>query len=183
MYEVLPFTSRTDGRFGAVEAGIDSVADNEASRSGRLSGSSATRLGRIRPFGAETSTGGWAAFFAPIAAASAGCDSRSNAAGGLFVSSDCTVGLEAAASLGRRRTSTVNDGTMRLNVALDSCRRRPSEAVRCGGEPPVVSAELMAGMRQAEPSMAQPLFASNRSCADGQIPGRPPQLPMEFISS
>ena len=144
----------------------------------RLSGSAATRLGRIRPFGAEASTGDWAAFFAPIAAASARCDSRSNAAGGGLVSSDCTVGLEAAASLGRRRTSTVNDGTMRLNVVLDSargsadssCRRRPSEAMQskaigdyCGGEPPVVSAELLPGMRQSEPPIAQPWSPPSRT--------------------
>jgi len=132
----LSFIGRTDGRFGALEVGSDSVADNAASRSRRASGSSATRLGRIRPFGAGTSREGWSVFFAPIAAASAGCDSGSNATGGGLVSSDRTFGLEVAASLGRRRTSTVNDGTVRLNVVLDtpggsadsSRPRRPCEA-------------------------------------------------------
>ena len=47
-------------------------------------------------------------------------NSRSNATCGGFVSEDCTFGLDVAASLERRRTSIVNDGTARLNVVLDT---------------------------------------------------------------
>src|SRR5271166_6857075 len=72
-----------------------------------------------------------------------------------LVSDDRTFGLEVVASLDRRRTSTVNDGTARLNVVLDTAYDsadssrpwRPCEAMRskaiadyCGGEQPVVPA-------------------------------------------
>jgi hypothetical protein len=59
-------------------------------------------------------------FFASNAPAAARCDSLSNATCGDLVSEDCTFGLEVVASLDRRRTSTVNDGTARLNVVLDT---------------------------------------------------------------
>ena len=82
-------------------------------------------------------------------------NSRSNATCGGFVSEDCTFGLDVAASLDRRRTSIVNDGTARLNVVLDTaygsansfrprrlCEAMHSKAIAdyCGGEQPVVSA-------------------------------------------
>ena len=40
--------------------------------------------------------------------------------GRVLVSDNCKSWLELVASLGRRRTSTVNDGTARLNEALDT---------------------------------------------------------------
>jgi hypothetical protein len=40
-----------------------------------------------------------------------------------LVSDDCTSGFEVVASLGRRRTSTVNEGIPRLNVVLATARR------------------------------------------------------------
>src|SRR5271167_27372 len=105
----LPFNVRTDGRFGAREGGANSAANTGASGSGRHNDSSGTRLGRIRPLGddAATSTGDGSTFFASSAAAATRCDSRSNPACGDLVSDDCASGLNVA-SLGRRRTSTVN---------------------------------------------------------------------------
>ena len=136
----LPFRGRTDGRLSGIEVGPDSAADKEASRSRRPSGLSATRLGRIRPFGydAATSTSGCSTFFASNAAAAARWDSRSKAAREGLVSDDCTLGLEGVGSLGRRRTSTMNGGTARLNVVLDTAHgsadsprpKRPCEAKR-----------------------------------------------------
>jgi hypothetical protein len=86
----------------------------------------------------STSTGDGSTFLASKAAAATRCDSRSNPGCGDLVSDDCTCGFEVIASLGRRRTSTVKDGTARLNVVLDiahdsvesSRRRRPCEAKR-----------------------------------------------------
>ena len=102
--------------------------------------SSGTRLGRIRPFGVDaTATGGdGSTFFASNAGAATQCDARSNPACGDLVSDDCASGFDVVASLGRRRTSTVNEGTARLNVVLDTAhrsadssrRRRPCEAKR-----------------------------------------------------
>jgi len=110
----LPFDARADGRFGAREGGSDSAVVSATSRSGRRNGSSGTRLGRIRPFGDDTtSVGDGSTFFTPDAAAEARCDSRSNAPCGGLVSDDCAFGFDEA-SLGRRRTSTVNEGTARL---------------------------------------------------------------------
>jgi len=56
---------RTDGRFGSREVGSGS-ADTVAPRSRECSGSSRTRLWRIRPLGydATTSTSDWCTFFA-----------------------------------------------------------------------------------------------------------------------
>ena len=104
-------------------------------------------------------------------------NSRSNATCGGFVSEDCTFGLDVAASLDRRRTSIVNDGTARLNVVLDTAYgsansfrpRRLCEAMRskaiadyCGGEQRVVSAAPpILGMRHSRPSVAQ--------CSSSQI--------------
>jgi hypothetical protein len=120
----LPFDVCTDGRFGAREGGADSAGVGAASRSRRRSDSSETRLGRIRPFGGDaTSTGDGSAFLAPNAAADARRHSRSNPACGDLVSDDSASGFELVASLGRRRTSTVNEGTARLNVVLDTARR------------------------------------------------------------
>jgi hypothetical protein len=56
--------------------------------------------------------------FAPNTAAAARSDARSNPAGADLVSDDCTSGFEVVASLGRRRTSTVNEGIARLNIVL-----------------------------------------------------------------
>jgi hypothetical protein len=129
------FAARTDGRFGTRGGGSDSAVDTRASSRRRSRGSSGTRLGRIRPVGRDvaTSTGEGSVFCASNAAAAARCDSGSNAAFEGWVSDDCAFGFEVVASLGRRRTSTVNDGTTRLNVALatahcsaDSSRRRRS---------------------------------------------------------
>jgi hypothetical protein len=134
----LPFDVRTDGRFGTRERGADSAGVGAASRSMRRNDSSRTRLGRIRPLGVDdTPTRDGSAASMPNAAAKARCDPRSAACGGL-VSDDCASGFDAVASLGRRRTSTVNEGTARLNVVLaaaqrsaDSSRRRgPCEAKR-----------------------------------------------------
>jgi len=153
----LPFNVRTDGRFGAREGGANSAADTGASGSGRHNDSSGTRLGRIWPLGddAATSTGDGSTFFASSAAAATRCDSRSNTPGGRLVSDDCASGLNVVASLGRRRTSTVNEGTARLNDVLatahrgadSSRRRRPCEAKRnkaigthCGGDKRAVAA-------------------------------------------
>jgi len=135
----LPFNFRTNGRFGAREGGSDSAVVSAASRSGRRKGSSGTRLGRIRPFGDDaTSVGDGSAFFTPNAAAKARSNSRSNPACGDLDSDDCASEIDVAASLGRRRTSTVNEGTARLNVVLDTAhcltdssrRRQPCEANR-----------------------------------------------------
>ena len=126
-------------RFGAREGGSNSAVVSAESRSGRRNDSSGTRLGRIRPLGDDsTSTGDGSTFFASKAAAATRCDSRSNPACGDLVSDNCTCGFEVIASLGRRRTSTVNEGTARLNVVLDTAhrradssrRRRPCEAKR-----------------------------------------------------
>ena len=123
----------------AREGGADSAGVGAASRSVRRNGSSGTRLGRIRPFGDDaTSTGDGSTSFASKAAAATRCGSRSNPACGDLVSDDCASGFEVVASLGRRRTSTVNEGTARLNVVLDTAhrsavssrRRRPCEAKR-----------------------------------------------------
>ena len=86
--------------------------------------SSGTRLGRIRPFGVDaTSTRDGSAFLARNGAAEARCGSRSNRACVDLVSDDCASGFDAVASLGRRRTSTMNEGTARLTVFLDAACR------------------------------------------------------------
>ena len=127
------FAARTDGRFGT--RGGNSAVDTRASSHRRSRGSSGTRLGRIRPVGRDvaTSTGEGSVFCASNAAAAARCDSGSNAVFEGWVSDDCAFWFEVVASLGRRRTSTVNEGTARLNVVLatahcseDSSRRRRS---------------------------------------------------------
>lgn len=149
--------ARTDGRSGVREGGSRSAASAGASSSRRCRSSSGSRLGRIRPLGcnAATSTGEASSFLAPNVAAAARCDALLNAACGGLVSDNCASGLAVVASLGRRRTSTVNEGTARLNVVLptahrscDSCRRRrPSAAKRdkamdghCGNKPPIPAA-------------------------------------------
>ena len=130
----MPFDVCTDGRFGAREGGSDSAAVGAA-----CSDSSGTRLGRIRPLGGDAAaTGDGSTFLASKAAAATRYDSRSNPACRDLISDDCTCGFEVIASLGRRRTSTVKEGTARLNVVLDiahdsvesSRRRRPCEAKR-----------------------------------------------------
>ena len=117
----------------------NSAVVSAASWSVRSNDSSGTRLGRIRPFGVDaTSIGDGSTSLAPNAAAKGRCDARSNPASGDLVSDDCASGFGAVASLGRRRTSTVNEGTARLNVVLDTAhvsadssrRRRPCEAKR-----------------------------------------------------
>jgi hypothetical protein len=100
--------------------------------------------------------------FAANAAAATRCDSRSNAACGGLVSGDCASGFDAAASLGRPRTSIVNEGTARLNVVLatahrsadSSRRRRPCEAKRNKAigdyrrDKPAISGALVARWRR-----------------------------------
>jgi hypothetical protein len=134
------FAARTDGRFGTRGGGSDSAVDTRASSHRRSRGSSGTRLGRIRPVGRDvaTSTGEGSVFCASNAAAAARCDSGSNAVFEGWVSDDCAFWFEVVASLGRRRTSTVNDGTARLNVVLaivhysaDSSRRGRSCEAWC----------------------------------------------------
>ena len=113
------FRARTDGRFGVREGRSESVAGTGASSSRRCRGSSGTRLGRIRPRGRDGAPStGERSIFAPNAAAAAPDDSRSNAACAGLVSDDCTSGFEVVASLGRRRTSTVNEGIARLTIVL-----------------------------------------------------------------
>jgi hypothetical protein len=127
----LPFDVRAGGRFGACEGGSNSAVVSAASRSVRRNDSSGTRLGRIRPFGDDaTSVGDGSAFFASKAAAATPCDARSNPACGNLVSDDCASGFDVVASLGRRRTSTVNKGTARLNVVLDTAHRSADSSRR-----------------------------------------------------
>ena len=78
----------------------------------------------FRPFGVDaTSTRDGSAFLARNGAAEARCGSRSNRACVDLVSDDCASGFDAVASLGRRRTSTMNEGTARLTVFLDAACR------------------------------------------------------------
>jgi hypothetical protein len=127
----LPFDVRDGVRFGAHEGESNSAVVSAASRSGRRNDSSGTRLGRIRPFGDHaTSTGDGSTFFASNAAAATRCDARSNPACGDLASDDCASGFDAVARLGRRRTSTVNEGTARLNVALDTAHRSADSSRR-----------------------------------------------------
>ena len=78
----------------------------------------------MRP-GAEdaTSGGDGSTCFASNAAAKGRCDARSNPACGDLVSDDRASGFDVVARFGRRRTSTVNEGTARLNVLLDTAHR------------------------------------------------------------
>jgi len=112
-------------RFGAREGTSDSAAGTGISLSRKYSGSSGARLGSIRPLGgdAPTSLADASTFFASNAAAATRCDSRSNPAGGDLVSDDCASEFDVVARRGRRRTSTLNEGTARLNVILDSAHR------------------------------------------------------------
>ena len=128
-------------RFGAREGGSNSAVASAQSRSGRRDGSSAMRLGRIRRIGCDAPNINGELYPPPSPRTPQprhNADSRSNApCRGLF-SDDCASGFDLVASLGRRRTSTVNEGTARLNVVLDTAHRsadsssrgRPCEAKR-----------------------------------------------------
>ena len=93
----------------------------------------------MRHLGCDGATStGELSMFAPNAAAAARCDARSNAACGGLLWDGCAPGFEVIGSLGRRRTSTVNEGTARLIVLVatahrsaDSPRRRRSWEARC----------------------------------------------------
>ena len=77
----------------------------------------------MRPFGDDaTSVGGGSACFAANAVAATRCDARSNPARGDWISDDGASGFDLVARFGRRRTSTVNEGTARLNVVLDTAQ-------------------------------------------------------------
>ena len=113
------FAARAAGRFGARKGGSESAAETGALSSRRCHGSSGTRLGRIRPLGCDAATTDEPSICCDAnAAAAARCGSGSNAAFEGWVSDDIPFWFEVVASLGRRRTSTVNDGTARLNVVL-----------------------------------------------------------------
>ena len=114
------FDVRTDDGLGAGEGGADSASVGAASRSTRRNGSSGTRLGRIRPLGADATSTGDGSTSPPNATAEAPCDFRSNPTCGDLVSDDGARGPNVVASLGRRRISTVNEGTARLNVFPDT---------------------------------------------------------------
>lgn len=132
------FDVRIGGRFGAREGGSDFVGVGAASRRRQRNDLSGTRLGRMRPFGDDaTSVGDGTAFSASNAGAATRCDARSNPARGDLASDNCASGFDVVGRLGRRRTSTVNEGTACLNVVLDTAHRsadlscrRPCEAKR-----------------------------------------------------
>ena len=146
------------------------------SSSKRCCGSRGTRLGRIRPVGCDAATSTTGKRFAPCApnaATAARCDARSNAAGAGLVADDGAFGFEVVASLGRRRTSTVNEGTTRLNLVLptaqrsaDSCRRRrPRGAKRnnaidghCGTNRPSLEPVTAAGTTRLCLGLARAYF-------------------------
>ena len=124
----------------AYEGRRDFAADSEASRSGRRSGScgeealkNSAHWKRCR----SINRGMIHLLRSRIPQPPHDANSRSNAACGGLVSDDCKFGLGVVASLGRRRTSTVNDGTARLNVVLDTAYssaesarpKRPCEAM------------------------------------------------------
>ena len=112
------------GHFGAREDDSDSAPVRRTSLIGRRSGSSGTRLGRIRPFGADAaSVVDGSTSLAPNAEAATRCASRSNPVCGDLDSGIWALGVAWPATLGRRRTSTVNVGTLRLNVVLDTACR------------------------------------------------------------
>ena len=168
-------TSAPTVALAPAKVGQNSAVVSAASRSGRCNGSSGTRLGRIRPSGDDaTSVGDGSTFFAANAAAEARCDSRSIAPCGGLVSDDCGSGFDVA-SLGRRRTSTVNEGAARLNLVLDTAhrsahssrRRRPCEAKRnkaIGGH---------CGDNGGPPDIRETDFRGAQSAIPPRLPGRP----------
>ena len=79
---------------------------------------------------------------------------RSNAVGRVLVSNNCTPWLELVASLGRRRTSTVNDGTVRLNEVLDQ--------LTAGGLASAITCEPKRGKALRENHSGNQLVASPR---------------------
>ena len=75
----------------------------------------------MRPFGVDAATvGDGSTFFVSNAGAATQCDARSNPARGDLASDNGPSGFDVVARFGRRRTSTVNEGTARLNVILDT---------------------------------------------------------------
>ncbi len=94
LFDVRTDDGRTDDGLGAGEGGADSASVRAASRSIRRNGSSGTRLGRIRPFGADATSTGDGSTSAPNATAEAPCDFRSNPACGDLVSDDGARGPE-----------------------------------------------------------------------------------------
>ena len=157
----------------AIAPGSKSAADTGASSYRRCRCSSGRRLGRIRRVGSDaaTSTGERSIFFAPNAAAAARCDSRSNAACGRLVSDDCASGFEVVASLGRRRTSTVNEGTAQEEIAaLGELRLDLGHVVElCGA----YRRELLWMGKQDRPLVANPIAEMDRPLGgpSGEIRG------------
>jgi hypothetical protein len=114
------FGSRSDRR---VRPGVssDSNSDRESSRNECAAESSTTRLGSIRPLGADgaASGRGCSGSLGSNTASAARWVSRSNADRTGAVSNSRPFVDELDVRLGCRRTSTVNDGVLRFNFALD----------------------------------------------------------------
>jgi len=115
--------NRVDRRF--VARGVSSGSSTESPRSERVAASSTTRLGRIRPLGGAgaASARGRSGSFDSNTASAARCVSRSNADRTGAVSNRRPFALELEERLGCRRTSTVNEGVLRLNLVLDGSPR------------------------------------------------------------
>ena len=115
------FGNRVDRRLVGPGVSPDSYSGGESSRNERAAESSATRLGRIRPFGTEEAASGrgCSGSLDSNTASAARCVSRSNADRTGAVSNSRPFVVELDARLGCRRTSTVNDGVLRFNFALD----------------------------------------------------------------
>jgi hypothetical protein len=113
------FCTRADRRL--VGSGVSPEPDSESSRNERPAESSTTRLGRIRPFGADGAASGrdGSGSLDSNTASAARCVSRSNADRTGAVSNSRPFVVELDARLGCRRTSTVNDGVLRFNFALN----------------------------------------------------------------
>jgi hypothetical protein len=115
------FCNRADRRLVGPGVSPEPYSDSESSRNERCAESSTTRLGRIRPFGAEEAASGRACSGSldSNTASAARCVSRSNADRTGAVSNSRPFVGELDARLGCRRTSTVNDGVLRFNLSLD----------------------------------------------------------------
>jgi hypothetical protein len=115
------FGSRSDRRLVRRGVSSDSNSSRESSRNECAAESSTTRLGRIRPLGADgaASGRGCSGSLGSNTASAARWVSRSNADRTGAVSNSRPFVDELDARLGCRRTSTVNDGVLRFNFALD----------------------------------------------------------------